>query len=76
MTIVTVVVRVRPPPVPVIVNGNVPVGVLLVVVTVIVEAPEVITEAGLKLAVAPAGNPLTLKVTAPVKPPEGVTVTV
>ena len=31
---------------------------------------------GLKLAVAPPGNPLTLKVTAAVKPPEGVMLTV
>jgi len=30
---------------------------------------------GLKLAVAPPGNPLTLKVTAAVKPPEGVMLT-
>ena len=30
---------------------------------------------GLKLPVAPPGNPLTLKVTAAVKPPEGVMLT-
>jgi hypothetical protein len=33
-------------------------------------------EGGLKLATAPAGNPLTLRLTVPVKPPEGVTVAV
>jgi hypothetical protein len=43
--------------------------------TLIVEDAEVVTEAGLKLAVAPDGRPVTL-VTAPVKPPVGVTVTV
>ena len=66
----------RVPLVPVIVNGNVPVGVVPAVVTVIVDEPDVVTEAGLKLALAPAGSPLALKVTVPVKPPDGVTVTV
>jgi len=46
------------------------------VVTVIVDEPEPATEGGLKLAPAPAGNPLALKVTVPVNPPDGVTVTV
>jgi len=41
-----------------------------------VEEPEVVTEPGLKLALEPAGRPVTLKVTVPVNPPEGVTVTV
>jgi hypothetical protein len=45
-------------------------------VTVIVVFPEPLTEVGLKLAVNPAGRPLTVKVTVPVNPPEGVTVTV
>ena len=49
---------------------------MLAVVTVMVDEPEVVTEAGLKLALAPAGNPLALKVTVPVKPPDGVTVAV
>ena len=75
MTIrVTEVVRCRLPLVPVIVNGNVP--RLLPAVTVIVVLPEVFTDAGLKLAVAPPGNPLTAKVTVPLNPPDGVTVTV
>ena len=38
--------------------------------TVIVE--EAVAGLGLKLAVAPLGNPLTVKVTAAAKPPEGV----
>jgi hypothetical protein len=63
------------PLVPVIVNEKLPAGVVLAVVTVRVDEPEA-TEAGLKLAVAPVGNPLTLKLTVPVNPPEGVTVTV
>ncbi len=42
--------------------------------TAIVEVP--LAGLGLKLAVAPPGNPLTLKVTAAVKPPEGVMLTV
>jgi hypothetical protein len=45
-------------------------------VTVIVEEPDEVTVVGLKLADAPAGKPLALKVTEPLKPPEGVTVTV
>ena len=38
--------------------------------------PEPATEAGVKLAVAPEGNPVTLKLTVPVNPLEGVTFTV
>ena len=45
-------------------------------VTDIVELPEPATEAGLKLAPAPLGNPLTLKLTLPVKPPDAVAVAV
>ena len=41
-----------------------------------VEEPEVVTELGLKLAFAPWGRPLKLKVTLPVNPPEGTTLTV
>ena len=55
---------------------NVPVGVELLVATVIVEEPDVVTDVRLKLALAPAGNPLALKVTVPVKPPDGLTVAV
>ena len=63
----------RLPLVPVIVNVNVP--VLLPAFTVIVELPDEFTDVGLKLAVAPPVNPLTLKVTVPPNPPDGVTVT-
>lgn len=73
-TNVTEAVWLSVPLVPVIVNEKLPVGVLLAVVTVRVDEPE-FSEAGLKLAVAPAGNPLTLKFTVPVNPPEGVTLT-
>jgi hypothetical protein len=38
--------------------------------------PEVVTVAGLKLAVIPEGTPVTVKLTVPVKPPVGVMVTV
>ncbi len=42
-----------------------------------VEDPEPpLTEAGLNDAEAPLGNPLTLRLTVLLKPPEGVTVTV
>ena len=37
------------------------------------EDPEVVIELGLKLAVTPWGNPFTLNVMFPLKPPEGVT---
>ncbi len=48
----------------------------MLVATVIVEEPEVATDVGLKLAVTPDGNPLTLKVTAPVNPFNAPTVAV
>ena len=64
------------PLVPVIVMENVPVGVVLLVLTVIVEEPDVVTDVGLKLALAPVGNPLALRLTVPVKPPDGVAVAV
>src|SRR6267143_3385528 len=68
----TEVVRCKLPLVPLIVNVNVP--LVLPVFTVSVEFPDVFTDGGLKLADAPPGNPLTLKVTVPVNPPDGVTV--
>ena len=68
------------PLVAVIVSGKVPTGVLALVVIVIVdvfaEASVMLMGVGLKLALAPVGNPLALKLTFPVKPPEGVMVTV
>lgn len=52
-------------------------GVTLVVVaTVMVAEPMEFTEVGTKLAVAPVGNPLALKVTVPLKPLILPTVTV
>jgi hypothetical protein len=39
-----------------------------VVLTVKVDVPEPLMEVGLKLAIAPLGKPLTLKLTDPVKP--------
>jgi hypothetical protein len=39
------------------------------------ERPDPCIEAGLNVAVAPAGKPLTLRLTAPVNPPEGLMVT-
>ena len=39
-------------------------------------ADEAVAGLGLKLAVAPPGNPLTVKITAAVNPPEGVMLTV
>ncbi len=38
-------------------------------------ASVILTEAGLKLAVAPAGKPVAVRFTVPVKPADGVTVT-
>ncbi len=57
----------RLPLVPLIVSVLVPVLPLRFAVTVIVVVPEPVTEFGLKLAETRDGNPLTLKLTAPVK---------
>jgi hypothetical protein len=48
----------------------------VLVFTVSVELPDPVTEPWLKVAVAPTGKPLTLKVTVAAKPPDGVTATV
>src|SRR5215470_10846431 len=58
-TRVTFAVCVVLPLVPVMVSGKLPVGVVLLVVTVNVESPDV-SGLGLKEPVAPAGSPLTL----------------
>ena len=76
MTSVTAVLFIIVPLVPVTVTMNDPVGVVLRVVTVIVVEPEPVTEVGLKVAVAPVGNPLAPKVTAPLKPFNAPIVTV
>jgi len=39
------------------------------------ESPEPCSDDGLNVAVAPGGNPVTLKLTIPVNPPDGLTVT-
>ena len=71
---VTAVLCCKLPLVPAMVSVNAPLG--LPAVTVIVVVPCPVTEVGLKLALAPPGNPVTLKVTAPVNPSNGVTVMV
>lgn len=56
---------------------KVPVGVKVgSVVTVRVEEPEVVTDVGLKVAVAAAGSPVALNVTVPAKPFSAVIVAV
>jgi hypothetical protein len=64
------------PLVPVTVTVYAPAGVVLLVVTVRVEEPDPLTDVGLKLPDAPVGNPLTEKLTEPLKPPEAVAVAV
>ena len=66
----------RLPEVPVIVRLERPTGVLPAVVTVKVEEPVPVTVVGKKLAVAPAGRPVTLRLTVPLKPSRAVTFTV
>ena len=58
------------------VKVKVPIGVLLLVMTVMVELPLPVTDDGLKVAVARDGKPLTLKFTVPENPLTAVTVTV
>ena len=72
---VTGAVRLWLPLVPLIVNVKVPVGVVGLVVTVIVEDPDVVTDVGLNVAAAPVGSPVTLKVTVPLNPLDGATST-
>ena len=62
--------------VPVIVRVYVPTGVVLLVVTAIVEDPEPVTVIGVNVAPAPDGRPLTLKLTVSLKPFKAPTVTV
>ena len=65
----------RMPLVPVMVKVEVPLGVVPRVVICRVEEPEPVTVDGLKVPVTLLGKPLTPKVTCPLNPPEGVTVT-
>ena len=74
-TRVAVIVWVSVPLVAVIENTYEPVGVVELVVTVMVEVPDMVTDAGLKLAFAPLGKPLALNLTVPAKPPDGLTAT-
>ena len=73
---VTVAVFDLAPLVPVTVSVEFAPGVAEVVVTVMVEVPTPVIVAGLKLAVAPAGKPITVGVTVPVNPFTAVVVTV
>jgi hypothetical protein len=66
----------RLPVVPVIVSVYVPIGVVVAVETVSGELPEPATDVGLKVAVAPLGNPLTLRLTVSVNPSRGLIVVV
>jgi hypothetical protein len=55
----------------------VPAGVLELVVTLMVLLPvPPLIEVGLNVALAPVGSPLAVKLTVPVKPPDGDTVAV
>src|SRR5579859_1927733 len=67
---------VRLPLVPVMVSVYVPAGVELLVETLSVDVPAPLIEAGLKLAVAPEGKPLTPNNTLPLKPLRALTVAV
>ena len=69
------VVPVAVPLVTVIVSGKVPFGVDEVL-KVSVEEPELTIDAGLKVAVAPVGNPLMLSARLPLRPGVAGTVTV
>jgi hypothetical protein len=50
--------------------------VLLLVLTVKVDEPDPVIEAGLKEAVAPVGSPPALNATVPENPPDGLTLIV
>jgi hypothetical protein len=75
-TSATVVECVKPPLVPVMVSVYVPIGVVELVETDRVALPALAIEVGLKMPVAPLGNPVTFKLTVPVKPLTAVTVVV
>src|SRR5262245_5782759 len=68
---INVVVRVRPPPVPVMFTFTIPVVAVLEAASVRrLLAP--VADAGLNVAVTPAGNPVALNATLLVNPPERV----
>src|SRR5580658_4100927 len=64
------------PLVPAMVSMKAPPAIPTGTLTVRVVEPDPITEAGFNVAVTPAGCPLTVKLTVPVKPLVGFTVTV
>ena len=74
-TRVTFALWLRLPLAPLMVIGNDPVVAVLVVVTVSVEDPLPVTDAGFKDPLAPAPKPDALRVTLPAKPLCAVTVT-
>src|SRR5215471_546037 len=74
-TKLTVAVCDKLPLAPLIVRVEVAAGVVLAVVTFKVEDPEPLTEAGMKLAAAPAGNPLMVRFTALLNPLSALTFT-
>ena len=76
MTIVTVVECDRVPLVPVIVSVYVPAAVVVAVETISAQVLGFTADAGMKLAVAPAGNPLTFRLTVSVNPFRGLIVVV
>ena len=73
---VIVAVWLRAPVLPVTVSVEMPIGVFEVVVTLKVELPEPVTDAGLNDAVAPDGRPLTLSATGPANPLNAAMLTV
>ena len=75
-TNVTVVLCCNVPEVPVMVTVYVFPGVDPVVTRLIADVPAALSDAGLKLAVVPAGKPLALNVTVPVNPFSAPTVAV
>jgi len=62
--------------VPVMVSFELPTGVLAVVVIVRVELAPAVTDVGLNEEVAPAGSPLTPRLTEPLKPFRAAALTV
>jgi hypothetical protein len=70
-----VVVWLKAPLVPLMISGLVPVGVLLLVVILRFVLPLPVTVVGVKVALERDGKPVTLKLTVPLKPFDGVIVT-
>ena len=64
------------PDTPEIVTVYVPVGVVDSVETLTVELPEPLSDGGLNVTAAPAGNPVALKATVPLNPFNSVTTAV